>query len=73
MPSVPGLDISESPILKKRVSSTLFTLGFLKKFFSENFGKWKFANEKGIRWLMRIDSAKNWEEAVDAIISKISK
>lgn len=72
MPSVPGLDLSESPILKKRVSSTLFTLGFLKKFFSENSGKWKFAKEKGIRWLMRIDSAKNWEEVVDAIISKIS-
>ena len=71
--TVPGLDLSESPIVKKRVSSTLFTLGFLKKFFGENTGKWKFAKEKGIRWLMKINSAKNWEEVVDAIIPKISK
>ena len=57
---------------KKRVISTVFTLAKVK-FNTENAGRWKFAKEKGIKWLKRMKSTINCEEIINGIISCIDK
>lgn len=47
------VDFSHSPILKKRVISTVFTLAFLAKFHFSDEKKWQYSKEKGFSWLMR--------------------
>lgn len=68
-----GIDLEDSPIVKKRVMSTVFTLGYLAKFYDGDSNKLKFAKEKSLKWLMRINSTANWEEIIANNISLISK
>ena len=68
-----GVDLSESPIVLKRVTSTVFTLAYLEKFFGDAAGKWKFAKEKGFRWLKRINGDVNWEQIIKNAIPSITK
>ena len=70
---VPGVDLSASPIVKKRVVSTVFTLAYLEKFFGENTGRWRFAKEKALKWLKRIESSVNWEQVINGVIPSITK
>lgn len=72
MPEI-GIDLSESPIVKKRVVSTVFTIAYLLKFFKESPGKWKFAKEKGMKWLKRIEGSVNWEKIIEDAIPSITK
>lgn len=68
-----GLDLSESPIIKKRVVSTVFSLAYLKKFFETSNGKWRSAKEKGLKWLRRIEASVNWIDIIKYLIPSISK
>ncbi|KAK8871880.1 von Willebrand factor A domain-containing protein 5A [Tritrichomonas musculus] len=68
-----GIDLSESPIVRKRAISTVFTLGYLMKFLGDSSGKWRFAKEKGLKWLKRIESSVNWDQIIAEIIESISK
>lgn len=70
---VPGVDLSASPIVKKRVVSTVFTLAYLEKFFSDNTGRWRFAKEKAFKWLKRIEASVNWEQVINGVIPSITK
>lgn len=73
LPEIPGIDFSELPIVRKRVISTVFTLAYLAKFNAENAGRWKYAKEKGIKWLKRMESTINWEQIINENISCIDK
>ena len=66
------IDSNLSPIVKKRVVSTVFTLAYLKKFHNENPNKWKFAIEKGVCWLKMIVSA-NWMQIIEESMKDILK
>ncbi|KAK8837758.1 von Willebrand factor A domain-containing protein 5A [Tritrichomonas musculus] len=66
------VDFSHSPILKKRVISTVFTLAFLAKFHFSDEKKWQYSKEKGFSWLKRIDFEEKWDEIVNKIIPDIS-
>lgn len=72
-PELAGIDLSESPIVRKRVISTIFTLAYLEKFEKEILNRWKFAKEKGLKWLKRIESSVNWEQIIIGILSEIIK
>ena len=66
------INLNLSPILKKRIVSTVFTLAYLKKFHNENPNKWKFAIEKGVCWLKMIVSA-NWLQIIEESMKDILK
>lgn len=72
-PELAGIDLSESPIVRKRVISTIFTLAYLEKFEKEILNRWKFAKEKGLKWLKRIESSANWDQIIIGILLEITK
>ena len=71
--SLPNIevDLSHSPIIKKRVMSSIFALGFLEKFQKTNLNKWKHAKEKCFKWLKRINSSVDWDKIIQSCLTKI--
>ena len=71
--SLPNIevDLSHSPIIKKRVMSSIFALGFLEKFQKTNLNKWKHAKEKCFKWLKRINSSVDWDKIIQSYLTKI--
>ncbi|KAK8897039.1 von Willebrand factor A domain-containing protein 5A [Tritrichomonas musculus] len=66
------IDFSEmSPIIKKRVISTIFCLCYLFKFNKENINKWNFEKEKSLKWLNKISSTLNWDTLIESNIPNI--
>ena len=66
-PELAGIDLSESPIVRKRVISTIFTLAYLEKFEKEILNRWKFAKEKGL------ESSANWDQIIIGSLLEITK
>lgn len=62
----------DSALVEKRICSTLFAIAYLEKYYQELANKWKFAAEKGFRWLKKINSDANWAQIIDMIVPCIS-
>ena len=71
---IPEIDVDFtelSPIIKKRVISTVFCLCYLFKFNKENINKWNFEKEKSLKWLNKISPTLNWITLIERNIPNI--
>lgn len=71
---IPEIDVDFtelSPIIKKRVISTIFCLCYLFKFNKENIKKWNFEKEKSLKWLNKISPKLNWITLIESNIPNI--
>ena len=51
---------SYSPLIAKRIISTIFTIAYLEKLYIRRISQWTNSKEKGLKWLMKINSTTNW-------------